>query len=99
MLEQRKNKMRLPAILTQPRTQVGVSSPQPALMKPWSLLMIVLTIGVLPAQSRAPIGHLLLSSNSKIKNGGGGGSRTPVRKALRPEAYMLIAFDLVRRLR
>ncbi len=24
------------------------------------------------------------------KNGGGGGSRTPVRKALRPEAYMLI---------
>jgi hypothetical protein len=27
---------------------------------------------------------------------GGGGSRTPVRKALRLEAYMLIAFDLFR---
>ena len=33
------------------------------------------------------------------KANGGGGSRTPVRKALRPEAYMLIAFDLFRRLR
>ena len=33
------------------------------------------------------------------ENFGGGGSRTPVRKALRPEAYMLSAFDLVRRLR
>jgi integrase/recombinase XerD len=31
------------------------------------------------------------------KNGGGGGSRTPVRKALRPEAYMLSPFRLVRR--
>jgi len=27
-------------------------------------------------------------------NGGGGGSRTPVRKALRPEAYMLSSIRL-----
>ena len=33
------------------------------------------------------------------RNGGGGGSRTPVRKALRLEDYMLIAFDLVRQRR
>ena len=33
----------------------------------------------------APVIHL----KSRIKNGGGGGSRTPVRKALRHEAYML----------
>ena len=37
-----------------------------------------------------------LAAHRIPKNGGGGGSRTPVRKALRPEAYMLIAFDLVR---
>ena len=29
--------------------------------------------------------------NTRRKVGGGGGSRTPVRKALRPEAYMLIS--------
>jgi len=31
---------------------------------------------------------------SRRKNGGGGGSRTPVRKALRPEAYMLSSIRL-----
>jgi hypothetical protein len=32
---------------------------------------------------------------SRRKNGGGGGSRTPVRKALRTEAYMLSSIPLV----
>ena len=32
---------------------------------------------------------------SRRKNGGGGGSRTPVRKALRNEAYMLSSIQLV----
>jgi len=32
---------------------------------------------------------------SRIKNGGGGGSRTPVRKALRHEAYMLSSIPFV----
>src|SRR6266478_8590522 len=32
---------------------------------------------------------------SKRKNGGGGGSRTPVRKALRHEAYMLSSIPFV----
>ena len=31
---------------------------------------------------------------SRRKNGGGGGSRTPVRKASRPEAYMLSSLRL-----
>ncbi len=31
----------------------------------------------------------IIPFKSRRKNGGGGGSRTPVRKALRPEAYML----------
>jgi hypothetical protein len=32
---------------------------------------------------------------SRRKNGGGGGSRTPVRKALRPEDYMLSSVQFV----
>ncbi len=40
-------------------------------------------------EQRAPVIPLI----SRRKNGGGGGSRTPVRKALRLEAYMLIPFS------
>ncbi len=36
----------------------------------------------------------VISFKSRRKNGGGGGSRTPVRKALRPEAYMLSSIRL-----
>jgi len=39
----------------------------------------------------APVIHL----KSRTKNGGGGGSRTPVRKALRHEAYMLSSIPFV----
>ena len=35
-----------------------------------------------------------MDSDQDLCNGGGGGSRTPVRKALRPEAYMLSSIRL-----
>jgi hypothetical protein len=37
----------------------------------------------------------VISFKSRRKNGGGGGSRTPVRKALRHEAYMLSSIPFV----